>query len=453
MTCHPTTLQGTIPRYVPVAGDERSALKCDYLGFLTNVASQCGAIGMYHRGTSPVVLINSPELVRAMLVDGADDLTKGDLQRTAFQALLGKSLSMSEGARHDRLRRLLAPLFTRRQIGHYANRIVRTADIFCAGWADQNEIDLFTELHRLTQHTVGGTLIDESALWDEIGIFWQAGECLWRWINDLAGQRRGLADRATDILNPQVANAITTVQQTVDHVIRTRRESASTQGDLLADVLHENNRTADPLNPTEVRDQIIALVFAAHETSAAALFWSLYLLAGHPVVLRRVEHEIDDILGGRLPGVRDLPALPQVLLVIKESMRLYPPAPRQFRVATRDTSLAGHPIAAGTPVSVCQYVLHRSPAVFPQPDRFVPERFTPHAPIRHPLSYLPFGAGERTCLGRHYAMQEVHLLLALLIGRFRFTFTAGVRPQLAVTLRPGTAVHVQVRRRSRSGQQ
>ncbi len=406
---------------------------------------------MYHRGNSPVVLVNAPELVRAMLVDGTGDLTKGDLQHTAFQALLGESLSMSEGTRHDRLRRLLAPLFTRRQMGRYASRIVRTADTVCADWADQNEIDLFTELHRLTLHTLGRTLIDEPALWNETGHFWQARDRLWRWIKDLAGQRRGLANEATDILNGEVAAAITTVQQAVDQVIRARRGSVSAQSDLLTDVLEANDRAADPLDLTEVRDQVIALIFAAHETSATALFWSLYLLAGHPVVLRRAEHEIDTVLGGRLPRARGLPALPHVLRVVKESMRLYPPAPRQFRVAARDTSLAGHPIVAGTPVSVCQYVLHRSPGAFAQPGRFLPERFGPDALTRHSLSYLPFGAGERTCLGRHYAMQEVHLLLALLIGRFRFTFTAALSPHVAVTLRPSPDARVQVRGRHLHG--
>jgi len=128
-------------------------------------------------------------------------------------------------------------------------------------------------------------------------------------------------------------------------------------------------------------------------------------------------------------------------------MRLYPPAARQFRVAARDTTLGGYPLLRGTAVSVCQYVLHRSPEVFPNPDQFIPDRFAPGAPLRPPLSYLPFGAAERTCLGRHYAMQEIHLLLAVLVGHFRFTFPASVPLRLAVTLRPDAEVRVQVHRR------
>ncbi len=154
-----------------------------------------------------------------------------------------------------------------------------------------------------------------------------------------------------------------------------------------------------------------------------------------------------DVLTGRLPELADLAALPYTLQVVKEAMRLYPPAARQFRVAARDTTLAGHPITEGTPVSVCHHVLHRSSASFPEPDRFMPERVAPDAPPRHPLSYLPFGAGERTCLGRHYAIQEIHLLLALLVSRFQFTFPEAVPPQLAVTLRPDPVLVSRTRRR------
>ncbi len=300
-------------------------------------------------------------------------------------------------------------------------------------------------------HTLGHVLIAEPALWAETGQFWQARERLWQWINSLAGERRGLSEPATGALDAQVAAAIAAVHNAVDQILHDQRCRLPGQNDLLADIVEANDRAAQQLDPAEIRDQVIALLFAAHETSAAALFWSLYLLAGHPTVLRRAEQELDDVLGRRLPELADLAALPYTMQVVKETMRLYPPAARQFRVAARDTTLAGQPIAQGLPVSVCHYVLHRNPAAFPEPGRFAPEHFAPDAPSRHPLSYLPFGAGERTCLGRHYAMQEIHLLLAMLVSRFRFTFPEAVPPQLAVTLRPDTAVRVQIRHRSHHG--
>lgn len=284
-------------------------------------------------------------------------------------------------------------------------------------------------------------------MWAENGQFWQARERLWQWINSLAGERRGLAEPATGALDAQVAVAIAAVQDAVDQILQDRWCGLSRRDDLRTDIVDANDRAARQLDPAEIRDQVIALLFAAHETSAAALFWSLYLLAGYPTVRARVEQELDDVLVTRLPELADLAALPSTMQVVKESMRLYPPAARQFRVAARDTTLAGHPVAEGMPVSVCHYVLHRSPASFPEPDRFAPERFALDAPPPCPPTYLPFGTGERTCLGRHYAMQEVHLLLAMLVSRFRFTFPEAVPPRLAVTLRPETGVRVQIRHR------
>lgn len=197
-------------------------------------------------------------------------------------------------------------------------------------------------------------------------------------------------------LAPEVTAAITTMRGAVDRVMHERQQHGPAKpGDLLADILHANDELREPFLPSEVRDQVIALLFTAQETSAVALFWSLYLLAGHPDVRTKLERELDDALAGRLPVAADMAALPYTLQVVKESMRLYPPAARQFRVTIRDTTLAGHPVAAGTIVSLCHYVLHRSPASFPEADRFVPERFAPEVvPPRLAVTLRP-PAGTR----------------------------------------------------------
>src|SRR5262249_2483159 len=148
--------------------------------------------------------------------------------------------------------------------------------------------------------------------------------------------------------------------------------------------------------PEEIRDQILALLFAAHETSAAALFWSVYLLAEHPCALHRIEQELDTVLAGSAPCLADLAELPYTLQVVRESMRLFPAAGRQFRVARQDTTLDEYSIPAGMPIALCQYALHRRAESFPEPDRFDPDRFATGNIGRHPLAYLPFGAGPLT---------------------------------------------------------
>jgi cytochrome P450 len=416
-------------------------IRSDYLGFLESVTTQCGDIGIYERHGA-VVLVNSPALARALLIDQPDNLTKGDLQQSVFRALLGDSVSMSEGDRHHRLRLLLAPLLTGRRLARHSGRITQSAERLTVTWPDTDQIDLFAELHRLTLHTLGRLLIDDAILWNEGSEFWIARQTLWQWITGTAGQARNLSAPSCNGPSPDVMSAITTVQGILDEIIRDRLHGGPTVGDLLDDLL-----SVGSLSSGEVRDQILALLFAGHETSAAALFWALYLLATHPPVRERLENELDVVLDGRVPTVGDLEILPLTRMVIKEAMRLFPPAGRQFRVAADDLTLAGHPIDAGTPVSICHYLLHRR-AAFCEPADFDPDRFSSDALTPDPLAYIPFGAGERICLGRHYAMLETRLLLAVLTARFRFEFTAAVRPELAVTLRPHGNPTVRVRRRT-----
>lgn len=438
----------SIPCYVPAPGDtEHAAIQRDYLQFLTDVAEQCGDVAAYRRRGSPVVQVNSPELVRGLLIDGGDDFTKGRLQRSAFGTLLGESVSVSEGKRHHELRRLLAPLFTRRRVARYAERIANTADRLCATWPEEGQIDLPAELDRLTLHTLGWSLIAEHSFWEETGEFWRARHRIWLWINRFAAQRRHLASPVDAAPEGDVGAAITVIQEAVDRVVAQRLRGGSGPDDMLSDILDANRGAGHLLSRTEIRDQVLALLFAAHETSAVALFWSLYLVTRHPGSLERLEHEADTVLRGRPPTLGGLRVLPHALRVVKEAMRLYPPAGRQFRITVRDTQLGSHAVPEGTPVTMCQYILHRRPASFPEPDRFRPQRFFDDRRAWDPLAYLPFGAGERICLGRHYAMLETHLLLALLVDRFRFAFPEGVYPELAVTLRPCEGGAIQIRRR------
>ncbi|MPZ21789.1 MAG: cytochrome P450, partial [Luteitalea sp.] len=148
--------------------------------------------------------------------------------------------------------------------------------------------------------------------------------------------------------------------------------------------------------------------------------------------------------------MRDLDRLSYTLRVVKEAMRLYPPAARQFRVTSKDVDLGEHTVPEATPVMVCHYLLHRGADSFPDPDDFIPERFGPDSPPRHPLAHIPFGTGNRVCLGRHYATLEIHLLLAMLVGRFRFSFPSPLDPRLGVTLRPRERGTVLVARRGYS---
>jgi cytochrome P450 len=343
------------------------------------------------------------------------------------------------------LRRLLAPLLGPRQVPGYAERIVRTASAFCSAWSQAEPMDLFNELYRLTLHTMGRSLIDEDPMWDERGQFWAGRQLLWDWITSQSGQGRRLAGAADPLRDNKVVAAVTTIQDVLDHLLEHRIGDASPPADMLSALMTANKRAGCPLSPADVRDQIVALLFAAHETTACALFWSLYLLDCHPHARQRLECELDEI--APRPAY-DVTAFPYTLQVLKEAMRLYPPAGRQFRVTTTSTTLGEYHLPEGMPVTVCQYLLHRRKESFPEPERFDPERFAPAAPYPA-AAYLPFGAGRRACLGRHYALLETQVLLAYLAGHFRFQFSGPARAQLSVTVRPQGRVMAVVRRRSR----
>jgi cytochrome P450 len=193
------------------------------------------------------------------------------------------------------------------------------------------------------------------------------------------------------------------------------------------------------MDDKQLRDEMVTFLVAGHETTSVALSWTGYLISRHRHVGERLEDELDSVLGGRVPTKDDLENLPYVRMVFEEAMRLYPPVWGTIRQAYEDDEIGGHKLPAGMTVSVSPYVTHRHPEFWDEPEHFDPERFTPDKiSARHPLAYFPFGAGPRACVGRHFAMLEGQLILAMLLQRFRLwpTQRAEVRLRPLVTLRP-----------------
>jgi cytochrome P450 len=193
------------------------------------------------------------------------------------------------------------------------------------------------------------------------------------------------------------------------------------------------------MSAQQLRDEVMTLLFAGHETTALALTWTWYLLARHPEVAERLWRDIATVLAGRVPTVADLPYLPYIRMVVEEAMRLYPPAWMIARAARADDVIGGYPIPAGTTVFLSPYLTHRHPAVWPEPERFDPERFASDRVVsRPPGAYFPFAAGPRACLGAPLAMLEAQLIVAQVIQAYDVGLVAGppVVPQPRLTLRP-----------------
>ena len=396
-------------------------------------------------------VISSADMAHEVLFDQADAFVKGYGLGYFARPLLGNGLLTSETDLHRRQRRMMAPAFVHKRIADYATVIAARTEAAQAGWADGAGIDFSSAMMRLTLEIVGATLFgaEVGAEADEIGEALTAA---------MTHAMRGL-QRAVPIPptwptpgNRKGLAAIARLDRTVYGLIEERRRSGVDRGDFLSMLLlAQDEDDGSVMTDKQVRDEAMNIFLAGHETTANALSWTFYLLAQHPAARERLEREVDAALGGRTPSLADLPRLPYALQVLKESMRLYPPAFILARRALRDVTVGGHRIQKNDLAVINIIGMHRRPAYFPEPLRFDPDRFTPEAEKaikKH--AYLPFGAGPRICIGNHFALMEGHLAVAALAQRVRLDLAPGARRvemEPLITLRPKGGIAMRVRRR------
>jgi cytochrome P450 len=237
--------------------------------------------------------------------------------------------------------------------------------------------------------------------------------------------------------------AMTTLDTKIAQLIEAKREQLAIEpercNDLLSALLSARDADGAVLSPQELRDQLLTLYLAGHETTSQALTFTFYLLSKHPHAQETLYAELERVLQGRTPGYSDLDKLPYTEQVFKEALRLYPPASVIPRRAALDASLGPYKVPRGSEVVLWSYLVHRDPRFYPEPERFLPERFTPEAEASRPKgAYLPFGAGQRACIGQAFAMNEAVLILATLAAKLRFEYAgrAPIRVRAGVTLSP-----------------
>jgi cytochrome P450 len=251
--------------------------------------------------------------------------------------------------------------------------------------------------------------------------------------------------------NVKARRAIRRLDRVVYRIIGARRRAAEDRGDLLSMLLQAQDADdGTTMTDRQVRDEVMTLFMAGHETTAVALSWSWLLLAQHPEVDARLAEELDAALGDQAPAVGDLPALRYTEMVVTEAMRLYPPAYGMGRQAVRPTTIAGHPVRPGTVVILPTWVVHRDPRWYEEPEAFHPERWREDRARRLPrFAYVPFGGGPRQCIGNAFAMMEAVLILAAIAQRFRLVLMPGqqVTPTPYVTLRPEPGLRMRLERR------
>ncbi|MDX2139277.1 MAG: cytochrome P450 [Chloroflexota bacterium] len=383
-------------------------------------------------------LINHPDLVRELLVVHADDVRKPRSTSRPVADFTGSGLLVSDRALWQQQRRTIQPAFHARLVEGYAQEIVRCADVVMNDWQPGRVYDIEIEMMRMTLMMVTHTLF-ESDLDDARELMADIVHTLWE-----VSSFQGLLPFSVPRWLPVAGNAakwraIARLNTLIDRLLaRAQSRSSATS---LVTMLQSAG-----LDAQQQRDEIITVLLAGHESTANALTWTWHLLAQHSEARARLEDEIATVLGGRTPTADDVGLLPYTEMVVKEALRLYPPAWGLPRETITEFALDGYRIQRGAMVVVAPYVLHRDARLYPQPDAFLPERFADGAGDVSPFAYLPFGAGPRFCVGMPFALLALRLIVARVTQRFRLEATAETQVRLAplLTLRPRDGLRLQV---------
>jgi cytochrome P450 len=370
-----------------------------------------------------------------------------------LRMMLGDGLLTAEGTVWRRHRRIIQPTFSTRNTATFAPEMDAGARRALQRWNGSPTVEVASEMSALTLDVVGQVLLGANLVEEapSLGRALAAGQWL-----ALLGAFLPIpwGPKSTRVVRAAAQRfGAGAVHQQVKQLISRRRDLPGTQGrdgagprDLLGLLMAARDPDGSALSEQEIRDEIATFLVAGHETTAMALTWSLALLSAYPQARQRLEDEVDAVLGD---GPADPDKMPWTTAVISEAMRLYPPAWTLERTAVADDDVCGTIVPAGSMVAVLPYLIHRNPAVWPNPAGFDPGRFMPGAPERHRYAWLPFGGGKRGCIGAGFARQEAVLVLARLCRHYRLDMAGpGLpRPRGLVTLRPDGPVTIHLTRR------
>lgn len=441
-----TRLEPPSLRGHPLWGNMRGFQRAP-LGFMREAARH-GDVVRYRMAHMTWYQVNHPEGVRRVLQERNHDYGKGTLTARVLRPVLGDGLFISEGDMWLRQRRLMQPVFHRRSVAAFGELMTAAALETLERWeplARRGEpFDAQAEMTRLTLEIVTAALFS-SHVGDEREAVSSAISTL---VEDVSYRFEVPFYPPLSVPTPRnrrMRAALRTLDAAVYRIIEEHREREDAS-DLLALLMTARDpETGEAMSDKQLRDEVITLFIAGHETTANALTWAWYLLARNPEVETRLRAELDAELGNGPPAMADLPALPYTRMVLDETLRLYPPAWITNRQALVDDEILGYRIPAGAIVMLSPYVLHRHPHLWERPDEFDPERFSPERSVGRPrFAYFPFGGGPRQCIGKTMALTEAQLVLATIARRYRLRLVADrpVEPLALATLRPRDGLRV-----------
>lgn len=418
----------------------------DPLSEFRRATEEFGSVVHFSFGSRSFHLIAHPSDIAHVLHGNQRNYRKDTRTYAKIRDILGDGLVTSDGDTWQRQRALVQPAFHHEQISLFASTVVELTRDVLAGWrrhaVDGGTVDIGAEMTRLTLNIVARALFGVRA---EVatGSTNAAITCA---LSHTAARAEGFFDFG-NLPTPggrRFRRALAQLDRLVGELIDERRRVPPERTDLLSLLLRaRDEESGEGLGDAELRDQVLTLLLAGHETTATVLTWTSHLLARNPAVQDRLRAQIEATLNHEAPTYRCLTRLPYLRMVVQESMRLYPPFWLIERAAVQDDVLGGYAIAAGSTIALSQYVTHRHPSFWRDPDTFDPDRFLPeHVASRPRFAYFPFGGGARSCVGAGFAMMEAQLVLAMLIQQYRLIPVSAeqVRPAAGITLRPHAAV-------------
>lgn len=424
------------------------------LAFLRNAPeflielSSYGDLAHFKFGSKDVYLVSGPEAIKQVLAADHREFVKSQSMQEA-KRVLGDGLLTSEGDYHHNQRRLLQPAFHQQRVAAMGQVMVGLAERNAAEWREGQELDVHLEMSKLTVRIVAETLFSTDVERRADDITWALTHALSK-INRLTLPLGGAWERLPFPSSRRFALALELIKSVTSEIVEQRKASGERRDDVLG-LLLEARPNGAGLTEEQVRDEVVTLLLAGHETTANLLTWAWYLLSQHPDVEAQVHAEIDSALNGLPPSFEDLPAMPYGEKVLLETLRLYPPVWAMARRARNDYELDGYTIPAGSLVALNQYVTHHDVRFYANPFAFDPERWTAEERARRPrYSFFPFGGGPRLCIGAGFAMMEARLLLATIARLWRMQLVPGhpvaIAPQL--TLRPKQGMRMTLEARS-----
>lgn len=414
-----------------------SELRRDPLEFYTNLHKNLGDVVHYRLGFTKCYMLTKPEGIQHVLKDNHSNYRKTVFYKK-MRPLVGLGLLTSDGEFWRQQRRLSQPAFHRDQLERYATVMSNSVHSMLAKWSQRNQVELTEEMMSLTLE-IGSQSLFGTELVQEADSIKKATTTT---LNHMMHKFESLFDVPEFIPTPRnlrFQKANRNITQAVSKIIANKRQIDSSK-DLLTSLMKaKDEKTGASMSEKQLRDEVVTLLLASQETTAMALCWTLYLLSKHPIEQKRIERELETELKGNPPTASSVSQLTYLNQVIQESMRLYPPAWWYGRTPIKDDEICGFRIPAGSVITILPYVLHRDPTIWPNPEQFIPSRFSESETAKRSIySYIPFAAGPRNCIGKDFALLEIKLILANILRRFRLVnrVEEPLKAIPGVTLRP-----------------